>query len=29
MDVRERLATNSAVIFLLDDLPFQQLLHLR
>jgi hypothetical protein len=29
MDIRERLAANSAEIFLLDDLSLQQLLHFR
>lgn len=29
MEIRERLTTDSAVVLLLDDLPFQQLLHFR
>lgn len=29
VEIREWFAANSAVIFLLDDFPFQQLLHFR
>ena len=28
VEIREGLTTDSAVVFLLNDLPFQQLLHL-